>query len=344
MLRTLAVAVALTPLLLVQAAPAMVSASTPVASARVSAASVDGTGVGIRLLDVPVDSEDDPRARSYIVDHMTPGSTIQRRVQIVNDSATPQSVRIYAGAAEIVGDAFTPNDAEAENDVTRWTSFDRDIVKMAPMESADVLVTVEVPDDAAEGEQYGAVWAEVRSASDTDANVVTASRVGIRMYLSVGPGNGPAANFELGRLSAALADDGTRVLSVAISNTGGRALDLGGTLNLADGPAGLAAGPFATHDVLTLAPGDTGQLTVRLDKEIPVGPWSARFEVRSGLVAHEVTEQVVFSAVPQVQRDDGFGLPLMIAAGLVVLAIAVGLLVWQRLKVRPRRSHRASTA
>jgi hypothetical protein len=127
MLRTLAAAAVLTPLLLLQAAPAMASATSSAPPARAQEASVAGTGVGIRLLDVPVDSKDDPRARSCIVDHMTPGSTIQRRVQIVNDSATTQSVHIYSGAAEIIGAAFTPIDDLGENDVTRWTSFDLEL-------------------------------------------------------------------------------------------------------------------------------------------------------------------------------------------------------------------------
>jgi hypothetical protein len=332
MLRTLAVAAALTPLVLLQAAPAMTSAASSAPPAR-ALASVAGTGVGIRLLDVPIDSEDDPRARSYIVDHMTPGSTIQRRVQIVNNSATTQSVHIYSGAAEIVGAAFTPIDVD-ENDVTRWTSFDQDVLEMDPMESADVLVTVEVPSDAAEGEQYGAVWAEVRSSSGTVDNVVTASRVGIRMYLSVGPGNGPAANFQLGPLGAAITGDGTRVLSVTVSNTGGRAVDLDGTLDLADGPAGLSAGPFHTHDVLTLAPGDSGQLTVRLDDEIPAGPWAAKLEVRSGLVAREMSEEILFSTARQTQKEWEFGLPLMLAAGTLALGVAAGVFVAERRRRR----------
>ncbi|MFF7901895.1 hypothetical protein ACFZCV_24290 [Streptomyces sp. NPDC007920] len=45
--------------------------------------------LGVKLLEAPVERKDDPRASSYIVDHLAPGSTIHRRVEVANDSSEP---------------------------------------------------------------------------------------------------------------------------------------------------------------------------------------------------------------------------------------------------------------
>ena len=52
-------------------------------------------------------------------------------------------------------------------------------------------MTIAVPRDAAPGERYGVVWAEVRAAAPAAGGITQVSRVGIRIYLSVGPGGRP---------------------------------------------------------------------------------------------------------------------------------------------------------
>jgi hypothetical protein len=180
MLRTLAVAAAMTLLLLLHAAPAMASAASSVPPVRALKASVASAGVGIRLVDVPIDGNDGPRARSHIVDRLTPGSTNQRRVQV------------------------------------------------------DVLVTAEVPSAAPKGGQYERVRAKVRS--------TTASYTG----------------------------DGAN------------------------------------------------------------DPWTAKLKARSGLVARHMGEKVLFSAALQTPKVGGFGLPLMVAAGTLVLITAAGVFAAKR--------------
>lgn len=63
-------------------------------------------------------------------------------------------------------------------------------------------------------------------------------RVGIRLYVLVGAGNPPAADFAVESLTAARSADGLPVVRAAVRNTGGRALDLSGTLRLVAGPTG----------------------------------------------------------------------------------------------------------
>ena len=57
--------------------------------------------MGIRLLDAPTDRADDPRAKLYIVDHVPPGTTIQRRIQVDNATDEDQLIKLYPGAARL---------------------------------------------------------------------------------------------------------------------------------------------------------------------------------------------------------------------------------------------------
>ncbi|WP_159078159.1 hypothetical protein [Homoserinimonas hongtaonis] len=154
------------------------------------------------------------------------------------------------------------------------------------------------------------------------------------MYVSVGPGNGPPATFEIGRLVATTAEDGTRVLTAAISNTGGRALDLSGTLSLTEGPAGLSAGPFDGHKSLTVAPGRTGQMSVMLEDAIPEGPWLATLQVRSGLIVQDLTSEITFSNDARAEGDPRIRASYIIVATVLAVAIVASLLLWNRRRLR----------
>jgi hypothetical protein len=74
------------------------------------------------------------------------------------------------------------------------------------------------------------------------------------------------------------------VVLATVHNTGGRALDMSGTLQLLAGPGGLSAGPFPVTLGTTLAIDDTEPVTIALDKRLPAGPWDARITLRSGLI------------------------------------------------------------
>ena len=155
-------------------------------------------------------------------------------------------------------------------------------------------VTITVPRDAAPGEQYGVVWAEARSAPIAGGGVTQVSRVGIRLYLSVGPGGPPAADFTIDSLTAKRSPDGRPTVLASVHNTGGRALDMNGTLRLSAGPGGLSAGPFPATLGTTLAIGDTEPVTIALDKRLPAGPWDARITLRSGLLERSARATITF--------------------------------------------------
>jgi hypothetical protein len=320
-------------LALVPATPAAAQNLTPAppASFRTEAAPEPG-GIGVQLLDIPTATQNDPRARVYIVDHLAPGVEIQRRILVRNNSSSVQSVRIYPGAAKIDAGNFVGGNDPAVNDLTTWTQVDEPELQLLAGEAVEVMVTITVPLDAPESEQYAVVWAEVRSAPAEGTTIVEASRVGIRMYLSVGPGNGAPANFSIASLTAARDVNGNPTLTARVTNTGGRALDLTGEMTLADGPAGLSAGPFPLQQSTTIAPGDQQNVVFTLDAELPNGPWEAQLELKTGLVEREAVATINFPDAGQGEtvapRTES--LLLLISLGGAILVIVVALLWWIR--------------
>lgn len=338
MLRSLYMAFSLVTLsLLMLAAPASADPRSVVPAQSEESAPPKASGIGIRLLDIPAATQDDPRARSYIVDRVAPGTTIERRVQVQNNTGSPQSVHIYAGAARIDEGSFIGEDGATENELTTWISLDQPQLEMAAGASTDVLVTIDVPADAPEDEQYAAIWAEVRSQADAESNIISASRVGIRIYLSVGPGNGAPAGFEITSLTAKRNLDGNPEVVASVTNIGGRALDISGSLSLTEGPSGLSAGPFATETVTTVAPGDTGELAVTLDSGIPNGPWQAQLDLKSGLVTRTTTADLTFPEAGESELvPSGEGPNMALVAGGVgaIAVLVVGLTLWLRARRR----------
>jgi hypothetical protein len=303
----------------------------------------DPGSVGVRLLDVPTVARDDPRARQYIVDHLAPGSVVNRRIEVSNTTPGPLSVALYPAAGLIENGSFLGADGRTPNELSTWTTLSSSTLDIASGAETETTITITVPADAAPGEQYGAVWAEVTAPGD--GGVVLVNRVGIRMYLSVGPGNAPASDFTVDSLTAARDADGRPVVTAQLQNTGGRALDMSGTLALAGGPGALTAGPFPVELGSTVAPGQSATVTVAMDRQLPDGPWDAALTLRSGLLEQDVAARIEFpdapgtSAPSAVQEDDGdVGLlvgALVLLAVLLVAAVVSVLVLLRRRRPEP---------
>lgn len=292
-------------------------------------------GIGIRLVDVPVAAQADPRAHAYITDRIAPGTTITRRVEIQNNTRAAQSVRVYTGPAAITAGVFTVGaTAAAPTDLTTWSTVAPPQLEMSPGQRTDAVVTIAVPANAPEAEDYGVVWAEITSPASPGESAQV-SRVGVRIYLAVGPGNGPPAAFGVAGLTAGRSPQGAPMVTAMVSNTGGRAVDVSGNLTLAGGPGGLALAPVPVARPVTLAPGTSAEVTVVTDRALPSGPWDATLALHSGLTTGETTGQVTFpaagqppvAAAPQPQPAPGTPWLAVAAVGLGLLLIA-GLLLW----------------
>jgi hypothetical protein len=250
-------------------------------------------GIEIRLVDVPADSQD-ALARSYIVDRLAPGTTIRRRVEITNGTGSTADVGIYPAAATLRRGKFGFAGGHSRNELASWTSVSQDVLRMPPGTKAFEMVTINVPEQASSGERYAVIWAEVSARAPATGGVTLVTRVGVRIYLSVGPGGAPASNFAIGALSAERSATGQPLVVAKVHNSGRRTLDISGELTLSKGPGGLRAGPFPINLGTALAPDNSRLVTVRLDKRLPRGPWHAQIRLRSGFLQRGAAATITF--------------------------------------------------
>lgn len=297
-------------------------------------------GVSIRLLDAPSDRQNDPRARIYIVDHLKQGARIERHVEIGNTTAQTTDVELYAASASVKSGEFHFGEGRAKNDLTSWTTVTPAKVTVTPNGMATATVVVQVPTDASDGERYAVLWAQLPSSGGSAAVV---NRVGVRMYVSVGEGQEPVSNFRIETLTAAREADGRPVVKTTITNTGGRAIDLGGQLTLEKGPGGLRAGPFNVEVGTTLGVGERAPATIHLDKGLPNGPWSATVTVRSGELVKTAKATITFpkasgtSSKPVPAESVKKQRKILIPVAVALAAVVLGGLGIFRLGLRRRR-------
>jgi hypothetical protein len=320
------------------------SALAPLVQGRQAAAQTDQSGsFGIQLLDAPTDRRSDPRALKYIVDHLAPGAVIHRRVLVVNKSSAPLHMDIYPSAATVGKGSFRFATGHTANELTSWISAVPGTVDLPVGGQATSEVTIQVPPRASPGERYGVVWSAVSSSPNPSANVNQVFRAGVRVYLDVGPGGDPPSDFTIGGIVPARTAHGVPSLSIAVHNTGQRALDMSGEVMLTNGPADARVGPFEVSRDTTLAPGQSGTVTATLPRDLPNGPWTARIDLASGLVKHSITGRVTFpapgghsglwhslSADHVVQWTLLIGAPVLALTGLAYAA-------WRQ-RIRPRIS------
>lgn len=252
---------------------------------------------GLGLLDVPSDQRADPRAQTQIVDHVHPGDVIKRRVLLINDTPQPQQFAVYAAAASITNGKFTPADDRAANELTSWISLEQDRVEV-PSKGAKgkvpVKLTLRVPSDATPGERYAVVWGQLAAKADDGTVAINmVNRVGIRVYLHVGPGEEPPSGFEIGPATPARDAQGTPSVAIEVRNTGGRAVDITGKVRLSGGPGATRDGTYDAG-ATTLAPGEVGTVRVSFPRELPDGPWRIDVNLASGRVEHEATGEITF--------------------------------------------------
>ncbi len=255
---------------------------------------------------------------------------IERRIEVTNTTAAPAAIRMYAAGAAIEDGTFVGDAGASHNELSTWNAVTPDTLELDAGGHADVTVTITVPDDAAPGERYAVVWAEIRSDAAPLGGVEQVHRVGIRQYLSVGPGGPPAADFTIDSLTASRSLDGAPLILAAVHNIGGRALDMAGELELFDGPGGLRAGPFPASLGSSLAIDGSGQVVIPLDEQLPDGPWEATITLRSGLLERSAQATLTFprsgSATPVPVVPVGDGWPFFVLAGLLLALLGFALL------------------
>jgi hypothetical protein len=310
--------------------------SSPAIGASAAPSPTPGSSVGFRLVDAPTDRVQDPRAHIYIVDHLAPGTTIHRKVEVSNGGAEAVHIRLYAGAATLEQGEFKAPGGPGGNELAGWTSVSAPAVDVPPKSSVQATVTIAVPSSASTGERYGVVWAELPP-SQGGGGVSLVNLTGVRIYLSVGPGGEPASSFVIQSLVARRDQQGKPVVAAQVHNTGGRALDLNGHASLSGGPGRLSAGPFDARNE-TLPIGQSAEVLIALDPAIPSGSWKVQVTLTSGLIENTAdavlevpatsgTAQAPVRATPVASGPvkPAPGSPILIAAVVLVGAVSVGL-------------------
>jgi hypothetical protein len=305
-----------------------------------SSAQTTPNAVSIQLVDAPTSRKDDPRAHIYIVDHLRPGDRIVRHVAIGNGTDRALAMEVYAAGATIKDGQWAVADGRTANELASWTTVTPGTLVVPARGTAQATVTVTIPDDVVEGERYAVVWTQPPSSG---GQVPVVNRVGVRMYVSVGEGSEPITDFRIDNLVAARDGDGRPVVRTTVTNTGRRAIDLSGSLELTDGPGSLSAGPFPVDVGTTLAPGESAPAQVRLDPELPNGPWKATATITSGQETRKAQATISFPSgagvasdpVPAeaVKRQRRILIPVAVA---LVLGLLIAILVVARRQRRDR--------
>lgn len=253
--------------------------------------------IGIRLVNDPEVSRNDPLARSYIVDRVAPGTSIRRRVEIINTTGSTADVAIYPAAASLRRSRFGFAPGHSGNELSSWTSVSRGVLRLAPGRKTVATVTIDVPKEASSGERYAVIWAEVSQPAPDAGGVTLVNRVGVRMYVSIGPGGAPPSNFVIRSLAAKRSATGERLVVARVQNSGQRTLEISGNLTLSKGPGGLSAGPIPVKLGTALTPGESKRVNVRLDDQLPRGPWRAQMQLRSGSIQRVAMATITFPRI-----------------------------------------------
>ncbi len=201
------------------------------------------------------------------------------------------------------------------------------------------MVTIRVPRKPTRAEHYGMIWVQqVANARNARGFAVKeVSRVGIRIYLAVGRGGVPPTSFTITSITGHRSPGGQALLTALARNTGGRAVDLYGTARLTDGPGGTSAGPFQIHQVITLAPGQSGTVTFVPGRRLPSGPWRATITLTSGFTRRTASATILFS--PHLASSLWTRPSTMVWAVVVIAALVLLILIPVR---RARQTRRAA--
>jgi hypothetical protein len=293
---------------------------------------------GVRLFDVPGSAGNNPRALRYIIDYLPTGTVVHRRILVMNQEARTAHYIVYPDAAHISNGSFTGDSGATRSELTGWISVQYQTLTLRPQASAMDMITIKVPPGATRGEHYGVIWvqqaAHARASSGLGVNEVT--RVGIRIYLAVGRGGAPPTSFAITSIAGHRSARGWPSMVAHVDNTGGRAVDLSGTAGLTGGPANTAAGPFTEQQVITLAPGQSGNVTFTPPRSLPNGPWRAKVTLVSGLTTATATATVVFSVASQAGLSMVSWLGITLGVLAVAIAVAVALILAHSARQRGR--------
>jgi hypothetical protein len=323
-------------------ATGILSVLSPAASAATQARLAASPGAqeefGVRLADVPASEADNPRAYRYIIAYLPTGTVIHRRILVMNDESRAARLSVYPDAAHIADGLFIGDTGATRNELTTWISVQHQAVTLAPGASATDMVTVNVPRGATRGEHYGVIWVQqtAKPSKHGGFGLTEISRVGVRVYLTVGRGGTPPTSFDIDSITGYRLLSGQPVITAHVTNTGGRAIDLNGSVRLTNGPGDTSSGAFPAQKTVTLAPTQSWNLTFAMPKSLPSGSWRATVSLASGMTTATGTAAVRFAPVVPAQAGQSPMKWIWLALGglALVLVLGMGRYAWQQRDAR----------
>ena len=322
----------------------MLAGSFPTSSAATAASlPVSPGGIGVRLVADSASSSAEPLGLAYIVERLAPGSRVTRQIEISNTTDVMADIDVFPAAASIDEGRFSFAPGRTADPLSTWTTVAHSVLHVARGATAFDALTINVPKRASAGERYAVAWAEVSAPSRTQSGVRLINRVGVRMYISVGKGGMPAAEFTVGSLSAGRSANGDPLVVAKIRNIGRAALDITGELTLSDGPGGLSAGPFPVTLGSLLAPGHSATERVELNSEIPRGPWRADLGLSSAGTERSSVAIITFPVKTLIGGKRSLPASVSLAAlvFLVLVLTAASAILFSRRRSSPPPADRA---
>jgi hypothetical protein len=157
------------------------------------------------------------------------------------------------------------------------------------------------------------------------------------MYVSVGKGGMPVAEFSVGSLVAGRSASGDPTVAAKVKNVGQAALGITGELTLSNGPGGLSAGPFPVTLGTLLAPSHSAIASVALDSQVPRGPWRADLTLISSGTQRSSVTTITFPPGAAASTKRSLSGPLSLAALIflmLILAAGSSVLLFRRHRLR----------
>lgn len=124
---------------------------------------------------------------SWLIYKIQAGETIYDKVRVLNNDSVLGDYDVYPVDADVdAHGGFAPESRDAErNAVGKWIVLKTSSVSIAPANETFVDLTISVPEDAKSDEYTGAIMVQKSPKGDLKAGVNIATRVGVRVYITV---------------------------------------------------------------------------------------------------------------------------------------------------------------
>lgn len=113
-----------------------------------------------------------------------PGSTITKKVTLINENTSVQNYYVSYANFEAQGDSGTPNFVNPTDGIGTWITTEKTI-SLKPKTQLSVPVTIKIPKDATPGGYFGVVFWGTTPPDMSGSSVSIGARVGVLVLLSV---------------------------------------------------------------------------------------------------------------------------------------------------------------